>query len=178
MLATLTACSKEGMSSVASDVGKFIEADGRSYGKTYTAKMNELQQNSFFSQKVTDAIRLKDLGNYTANEGWDFLAVEVSVTNTFKEDIPMTLYDFTVRWGEGEEDFEQAFPMEEGEENGYGFTDYGEDFVLSPAKSFKGWCYFMVPFDADNILFEYVELYEDDFDGNTYQVELGNPAYR
>ena len=165
----LTGCSKD----LASDVSKFIEAEGRGYGQTYEKGMNEYNQTEFFKFQVKDAYRADTVGDYYLDDDdVEFLCVNVEVINTFDKEIPVGTYDFTVRWGDGEDDFSYA----ESQEEGFGFDNYPEDTNLEKGKTAKGNVYFIVPKSSENLKLEYLECYTDEFEGNTFLINLGNPA--
>ena len=163
------------MNDIASGVSQFLEADGREYGKTYTAKIGEKLSNEFFSMKVNEAYKMTSVSGYTPdNEGFEFLCVNVTSTNISDETINVGAYDFTVRWGDGEEDFDYAL---EGEDDfGYELYTYGRDLPKHGTET--GNVYFIVPSDATELKFEYIEIYDDEFNGNTYQVELSSLEYK
>ena len=66
---------------------KFLEADGRGYGKEHSAEIGEELKNEFFSLKVTDVYRYSSMGEYLPDDGFDFVAVNISVGNIFSESI-------------------------------------------------------------------------------------------
>ncbi len=171
MCLTLTGCN----SNPVSEVSKFLEAGGREYGKTTTNEMNEEQKNSFFALKATEAYRHSSLGGYVPDEGYDFLAVKIFTRNIFTESIPMSCYDYNIRWGDGENDFAGAQTLDT--ENGYGYDDYPENTTLAIGREKEGYVYFSIPKDATDLRLEYIELYEDDFEGSTFYINLGNPAF-
>ncbi len=171
LCASLTACN----SNPVSEVSKFLEAGGREYGKVTTNEMNEEQKNSFFALKVTEAYRHSSLGGYVPDEGHDFLAVKIYTRNTFTESIPMSCYDYNVRWGDGENDYAEAQALDT--VNGYGYDDYPENTSLAIDRDKEGYVYFSIPKDAIDLRLEYIELYEDDFEGSTFYINLGNPAF-
>ncbi len=171
MCASLVGCGSDPVS----EVSKFLEAGGREYGKTTTNEMNEEQKNSFFALKVTEAYRHSSLGGYIPDEGYDFLAVKVYTRNIFTESIPMSCYDYNIRWGDGENEFAGAQSLDTA--NGYGYNDYPEETSLSIGGEKEGYIYFSIPKDAADLRLEYIEVYEDDFEGSTFYINIGNPAF-
>lgn len=155
---------------------KFLEADGRGYGKEHSAEIGETLKNEFFSLKVTDVYRYSSMGEYLPDEGYDFVAVNITVGNIFSESIPVGSYDYVLRWGEGDENSFEAFQM------GNTHTDYDlrffpDDVELSVGTSKSGYVIFQAPSDSTELTLEYLEVYEDDFEGNTYHINLGNPEF-
>lgn len=155
---------------------KFLEADGRGYGKEHSAEIGEVLNNEFFSLKVTDVYRYSSMGDYLPDDGFDFVAVNITVGNIFSESIPVGSYDYVLRWGEGEENSFEAFQV------GNLHTDYDirffpDDTTLSVGTSKSGYVIFQAPSDSTELTLEYLEVYDDDFEGNTYHINLGNPEF-
>lgn len=164
---------------VFSDIQKFTEASGRDYGKSFTAEIGEPLSNSFFTLTVNQAVRLSTLAGYLPDDGYDYLAVNIYTRNIYDQTIPMGIGDYVVRWAEGDDGCDGAFDMD-GEDNSYGFEEYPKETYLAVsgnAAETSGWLFFMVPKDAIDLKLEYVELYDDEFEGSTYQINLGNPDF-
>ena len=97
MLLSVTGCSKEALD----NVSQFIEASGRDYGKTYTAKIGEEQKNSFFTT-VVNSVEIKDeVNGYVPDEGYEFACVNITVKNIFDEKIIMGCGDFEIAYNCG-----------------------------------------------------------------------------
>ncbi len=159
---------------IASNVSQFIEADGRGYGKTYTAEIGEKLDNQFFSVTVNEAYKMKSVSGYYYDD-YEFLVVNVTSTNIFEEDINVGAYDFNVRWAEGDDGMDYAV-TDIGDDFGYDLYTDGKD--IKSGETVSGNVYFAVPINQDNLMMEYVEIYDDDFNGNTYQFKLGTLEYR
>lgn len=197
MTLTLTACKKDGgvtlnsgddsssgTTSTTSNssetfldkASKFLEADGRGYGKEHTAEMGEELKNEFFSLKVTEAYRYSSMGDYVPDEGYDFVAVNINVKNVFSDSIPVGTYDYVLRWGEGDENSYEAFQVGD-LQTSYDIDFFPDDTNLSTGASKSGYIIFEAPSDSTELTLEYLEVYEDDFEGNTYHINLGNPEF-
>ncbi|MDE7195055.1 MAG: DUF4352 domain-containing protein [Oscillospiraceae bacterium] len=194
MTLTLTACRKDGGVTMNSGDGssssttsnssetfldkasKFLEADGRGYGKEHTAEIGEVLKNEFFSLKVTEAYRYSSMGDYLPDEGYDFVAVNITVGNIFSESIPVGSYDYVLRWGEGDENSYDAFQVGN-LHTSYDINFFPDDTTLSIGASKSGYVIFEAPSDSTELTLEYLEIYEDDFEGNTYHINLGNPEF-
>lgn len=161
---TTSACSDEQQE----NVSKFFEAEGRAYGKTYTAEIGEKQENSFFSTVVNTVTFADTVGDYYLEDGLEFACVNITVKNTFGEEIPMGIGDFYIAWGEGDDECTGAEYAED-------LADdlYEDEFTLAKNEEYTGTLYFAVPVDVrDDLVFVYEEYYEDDFVGNTYKINL------
>ena len=194
MTLTLTACkpgrnvttenSSDGSSSTSSNssetfldkASKFLEADGRGYGKEHTAEMGETLENEFFSLKVTEAYRYSSMGDYVPEDGYDYVAVNITVKNIFTDKIPVGNYDYVLRWGEGDDNSFEAYDTE-GLEIYYDLDLFPDDTELSIGASKSGYVIFEAPSDSTGLQLEYVEVYDDDFEGNTYRINLGDLEY-
>lgn len=167
MLLSVTGCSKEALD----NVSQFIEASGRDYGGTYTAKMGEEQKNSFFTT-IVNSVELKDeVNGYVPDEGYEFVCVNITVKNIFGEQIIMGCGDFEIAWGDDEDERDVPAYAED-----LSADLYPDQFYLEKNEKFTGTVFFTVPVDRDGDLkFIYEELYDDDFEGSTYIIELGDP---
>ncbi|MBQ9948008.1 MAG: DUF4352 domain-containing protein [Oscillospiraceae bacterium] len=167
--------SKSLIDDIASSISQAAAADGREYGKTYTAKIGEKLKNEFFAMTVNEAYRMTSVSGYVPDdESYEYLCVNVTCTNIFSETINVGAYDFDIRWGDGDDEVEYAIYEED--EN-YGYDLYPGEYDLPKNKSVTGNIYFFIPKDVSEVTFEYVEIYEDDFNGNTYQVPLSDLEY-
>lgn len=161
---SLTGCSKENLE----NVSNFIEAGGRDYGDTITNKIGEAQRNTFFFTTVNDVEFTNEVGDYYVDDGYEFACVDVTVQNCFNQTIPMGYGDFYIRWGEGEEDWDTPAYYDDMSEDAYEYS-----FELEVGEDYTGVLYFVVPTErADKLQLVYEELYEDDFVGSTYIIEL------
>ncbi len=167
MALSATGCSKETMN----NVSQFIEASGRDYGRTYTAKMGEEQKNSFFTTVVNSVEIRNQVNGYVPGEGFEFVCINITVKNIFDDEIIMGCGDFEIAWGDDED--ERDIPSYADD-----LSDdlYPDQFYLDKNETFTGTVFFTVPVDRDGDLqFIYEELYDDEFEGSTYIIELGDP---
>ncbi len=170
LLAALVGCStpsglggNSGSDSLLDKAAKLLSAEGREYDKLYTASMNEALTNSFFEFTITSASSADELEDYVPQtEGYRFLIADVTVKNVFGETIPVGNYDFYVLWNGGED---VAY---------YSFTDemYPDDYDLADGESLSGRLVFELPADAADIMIGYTEIWDDDFEGNIYLIEI------
>lgn len=166
-----TGCDKK----VQDDINTFIQADGRDYGQTRTAGIGEPLKNSFFTMTVNEAYLMKTVSGFLPiDEGYEFLCVNVTVTNTSDKTINVGAYDFNARWGDTDDDVSYSI-----EEDGLGYDLYptGEGKDIRPNITVTGNIYFDVPAGASGLKFEYLERWDDEFDGNTYIIDLGALEY-
>ena len=141
---------------------------------SHGAAIGEKISNEFFSMTVNSANRLTGISGYVPNNEaeYEYLCVNVKVQNNTTETINVGTYDFTVRWGNGSDDWDYAI-----EQDDFGFDKYPDEMDLTRLKSIEGNVFFIVPKNADKLYFEYIVTYDDDTTGDTYYVELEDLEY-
>lgn len=152
--------------------GSMKAEDGRSYGGLITADEGEKISTAFFDLTVDetfkyDTYQFED-GLYQADTGNTYLVVKLTIENTYEENLPMSITDFTLDYdGNKSEDVI----------TGYGKTDLNQDdfmeniFTLKKGESVTKYILFIVE-DKDAYNLNYKEYYEDEFEGNTFQIML------
>ncbi len=146
--------------------------DGRSYGGILSGEVEDEMETAFFDFTVLDAVRYDTHqfldGLYQAEDGNTYLVVTISVTNTYEEDIAMSITDFTLDYkGNDSEDVI----------TGYGKAEIGQDqfmdniFTLKQDETITKSILYTVK-NKKNYVLRYREYYEDDFKGDTFEVQL------
>lgn len=144
-----------------------LTAQGREYGQTYTGKDDDTLTSSFFSFQVTSAALVPDFADYVPdNPDHAFLVLDMHIVNVFKDDdsIPMFSTDFDCSWGEGE-DRTTVFP-----EDHFDDSMLPDEWTMLKNDKTDGKLVFIVPADQTQFEISYVELWDDDFEGNTYTI--------
>ncbi len=172
LVLSMTGCSKDSVSEAIDDVSQFVEADGRDYGGTKTAEIGKTLKNSFFSMKVNSVYAADEIGEfYLDDDSYEIVCVNVTATNIWGDTINVGTYDYVLRYGEGEEDY-----CSSSDEIGEGLeTSYPYSVDIADKETVTGDIFFVVPADATDLKLEYLEVYEDDFEGSVYQINLGDP---
>lgn len=146
--------------------------DGRSYGGTIEGAVQEAVHTAFFDVTVdraeqNEVFAFQD-GLYRAEEGNTYLAVELTITNTYEKDLPMSISDFTLDYeGNTSED-----PL-----IGYGRSELLQEqyleneFTLKQGESISGTILFHVK-KTDSYKLCYQEYYEDGFHGDTMEISF------
>ena len=145
-------------SSETRESGKVFEAEG--FGQSLSA--------AFFDFQVDDAELAEEIEEYQPNdEEKQFLIVNVTVTNTFEDEdsIPMFDTDFRLLW-EGQE--EQGLYCEQN----FASIQLPEEYTLEKGESRTGSLVFVVPRGITEFTLEYLEIYEDQFEGNTFNIHF------
>lgn len=152
--------------------GSMISDDGRSYGGTIKEKEGETVNTAFFDLKVEEASKYNtyqfDDGLYQANEGEAYLVLKLTIKNTYEEDLPMSITDFTL-------DFDDNKSKDI--ITGYGKTDLNKEefmeniFTLKKGETITKYILYTVK-DVKEYRLCYTEFYEDKFEGDTYQITM------
>ena len=149
------------------DLMKGIQAGDREYGKTYTAEGTEGLQTSFFQFNINESTLKDEVDGYILDDDTQrFLVVNITVKNTFEGDdpsIPMFDVDFTVSW----EGLNGIYPEDEFAEG-----QLPAEYEIFKGKSRTGDLIFVVPEDVTDFVLSYTEEYEDDFEGNTFEISF------
>lgn len=138
----------------------------REQGKNYSANEQEYLTTAFFKYAVLSAETSDVVEGYKPkSEDETFLIVDASVKSVFGKDIPMSIYDFEIRWGKSDDDVSYA------EES---FTDeqFSDSWVISPEETSDGKLIFVVPAKEKKFSLVYQENWEDGFVGNTYSIDF------
>lgn len=125
--------------------------------------LGDTMHSCFFDFTVNDVYLCKDFDEYSTEDGWMFLAAEVVVKNTFGETLPMFDTDFVVEWTDSS-DYPCYF--EDVVIDGLMPTEY----ELAKDESLTSTLLFTVPDDQTNFTISYMEVFEDNTTGDTFNV--------
>ncbi len=153
MLLALAACAGE-----TRGTGGLYEAEG--FGQSLST--------AFFDFQVNSALLTTQLEDYEPSDPNNrFLIVNITVQNTFTDDsaIPMFDTDFALSW-----------PALEGDviycEENFASVQLPEEYEIFKGESRTGDLVFVVPGSQTSFTLEYTEIYEDEFEGNTFQISF------
>lgn len=163
----LTACSGK-----KDENGSMKAEDGRSYGGTIKAEVGTKVNTAFFEVTVEEAAKYETYqfedGLYQADDGKTYLVVKLTLKNTYEKDLPMSITDFTLDYEGNKADKIIT---------GYGKADlktidFMENiFTLKKGESITKSILFTVA-DKESYTLNYTEFYEDEFEGNKFQITL------
>lgn len=161
----LTACGSR-----ADKYGSKVAEDGRNYGGLISGEMNETIETAFFDVTVENAKKYNTFqfvdALYQANEGETYLVVTLKIENTYEEDIPMSITDFTLDY-DGNKSESVII--------GYGKADVNQNdfmdniFTLEKGESVTKSIVYIVK-DKKEYTVNYKEYYEDEFQGDAYSI--------
>lgn len=117
----------------------------------------------FFIYDVLNAEKVDSYEGVTPAAGNKLLVVNISVQNTFGEDIPMFDSDFQLQWGEGDEDY--ANPLEATSDK-----QLPEEYTLKNKETRKGALLFEIPADLTDFTLVNVEFFEDETVGDFHEL--------
>lgn len=147
-----------------------INADSDSYKE---GKLGDSMKTYFFNYTVNSAYLTNDFEGYTPSEGNTLLIAEVTIKNTFKEDIKMYDTDFQAQWGsDGSDDFSVPITYNGTEA---GVTPLNEQqlagvYTLQKGEETTGLLIFEIPSGKAELSISYMEAFDDDSTGTTYFV--------
>lgn len=166
----LTACGgKDGDSSSGEDNDVYADEDG--YGE---GRIGDVVHSTFMDFSVNSAYTTSDYNGHTAPEGKQVLVVEMTITNTFKESIPMWDDDFQAQWTASAETEEFAWPITEAEDGSDLDTVSDEQlpatYELAVKESRTGTLVYDVPAGEKDFSISHLELFDDGSEGDTFFV--------
>lgn len=143
-----------------------VVAQDRQYGQSTTYKLEEAMETAFFDLKIDKVEILDEVDGYVTDDPeLHFLVLDVTIKNTFADtaSIPMSYSDFELTW-EGLEGnvvySEEVFA--EGQ--------LPDEYEIFKGDSRSGKLIYLVPSSAKNFSFIYLEIWDDDFEGNDYTI--------
>ena len=150
------------------EIEKEVKSEGREYGQTYNFTQDEIMNPTFFDLKVNNVQLLDEIEEYVPNVETDvFLVLDVSITNTFSDTdfIPMFDGDFVLRWeGQTGEPLYVEKPFVE--------NQFPEEYNIDKGDTASGLLIYVVPRDIKSFVFDYLEYWDDEFEGNSYLMSI------
>lgn len=137
-------------------------------------RLGDTIHSIFMDFTVNSAYTASDYHGHTAPEGKKILVAEMTVTNTFKETLPMWASDFQCQWTASAKTDEYALPITEGEDGGDLGTVADEqlpsEYELAVGESRTGTLVFDVPAEETDFSISHMELFDDGSEGDTFFV--------
>ena len=174
MMLSLTGCNLADLLGRKDNPSNNYDADGFTgnndedydYDSDYNAAngIGDTVETYFFDFRVDDAYLTHELGDYSAEDGYQMLVVELMVRNTFHSEITMYDTDFQIQWGDGDEDY--GWPMSDLDMEGILPEAYG----LASGERTTGYLVFTVPQDCEDFAIAYLEEFDDDTTGDVHFV--------
>lgn len=164
---SFTACKKEEPAPEPSNVvSPSVASDGRTYGGYTEAALNEKVTTQFFNFTVESVEKLDTYQELTPAEGNVFVLAKITSENIWGGQTPMYYDDYQIQWG-GTEDTDYGYSYLD-QEGTMGLVSYEK--VLEEKESMTALYLFEVPAESTKCSISYLEIYEDDFQGNVFFV--------
>lgn len=137
--------------------------DNETAGNTHELAQNDVMHSVFFDLQVNSVETTDALEEWVPTDGYVFLVVNVSITNTFGVEIPMSYADFPVLWNDGEDgswpdcDFSNAFP---------------EEYTIADGETQTNNLVYTIPQDLNEVVMEYYDLFSSGERGDTFNLHI------
>lgn len=135
--------------------------------------MGDVMHTYWFNFSVNGAYVCSEFGGYTPAYGNELLVVEITVSNTFRESLPMYDTDFQIQWNDPADDA-YRWPVTQDVLDSYmDRGDYDilpEGYYLSINETRTGLLLYEVPEGNNDFSLSYLEVNEDDEIGDLFFV--------
>lgn len=145
-----------------SDNAMIRPSDGLAEGK-----IGNTMRTYWFDFSVNSAYLCDSFAGYDAADGNNLLVVDITVTNTFNEALPMFDSDFWVEWGSDDADA-YAYPIENAAALGNNILP--TEYYLAIDETETGLLLYEVPDGYTEFAIAYIEINTDDETGDVFVV--------
>lgn len=137
--------------------------DGTTY---FEGKLGSTMKTAWFDFVITDAYCTNTLGSYTPSNGNQLVVVQLTITNTFNESVPMSNWDFQLQWSDGMNDY--AWPIEVTRDviN----SQFPSEYTLKVNETRTGYYVYEAPIGENDFSISFVEYYENDTEGDGFWI--------
>lgn len=130
----------------------------------FEGRIGDRMRNVFFEYTVNSVDYPASYGDITPADGNQLVVADVTVRNVFSQTLPMSIYDFQIQWGDGDQDYGY---QEEGLTGDNLMPDQWQ-LMRGAAETYK--LVFQVPADATEFSISYLEVWEDNTQGDVFFV--------
>ena len=150
--------------------------DGQALGE-----IGDTMHTAFFTFTINSAQLTDTFDGYTAQEGYELLAADITIENDSGTAQPMFIWDFQVQWNslDGENpELAFGYPVYEGEgDDATAYTNVSEQqlppiYELQDGEKREGVLLYEVPEGRENFSISFMEYFEDDTTGDVFFVEF------
>ncbi|MCL1790917.1 MAG: hypothetical protein FWG40_06100 [Peptococcaceae bacterium] len=156
---SLAGCSRDSDATLGSAIKSFIKGD-------VTGELNKTYSTKWFDFNVKSIRSADEYGGKETVDGYRFVVVRVTETNTFKEPIPMFSSDFYLK-AAGLSD-EDMYPLDAFEDVD---TMMPDEFNLEVNQTKEYDVVFAIPDDIEEVSFVYVEIDINESVGATFTIK-------
>ena len=160
MMLSLSACN---LSDLLGSKDRDDDTPSHNTSTNATGDVGETQHTYWFDFTVNDAYLTHRVDGERADDGYQFLVVDMTVKNTFSSEITMYRYDFQTQWGDGAEDYAWPTSMDA---DGY----FPDSYDLRAGKKRTDQLVFEVPEDCEDFALAYQEEFENGDTGAVFFV--------
>lgn len=132
----------------------------------FSGRIGDHMRTVFFEFTVNSVEYPEAYGDITPADGNQLVLADVTVRNVFSQTLPMSIYDFQIQWGEGDEDFGyQAEGL-----TGDNLMPDQYQLLRGASESYK--LLYEIPADADpnKLSISYLEVWDDNTEGDVFFV--------
>ena len=123
--------------------------------------LDETVSTAFFEYQVDHVAVTRNYHGLRANPGHRIVVLELTIENTEYYDLSMGRYDFRLQWGEGEEDV--AYPQ-----TWYYVEQFPNHYEIPADEEITGQLVFQVPETEEDLFLGYLEVFENDSQGDAH----------
>lgn len=163
MLLSLTACGDVG--GMLDEVLKGHPVDGYAEGT-----IGDTMHTAFFDYTINNAYTCGEYAGNHPYRGYQFLVVDITIKNTFGDTVPMFDTDFTVEWGEGENDYD--YPLSHYNEALMSSEELPLEYKMADGETRTGLLIYEVPLGMQDLSISFLEQFEDDTTGDRFSVKF------
>ena len=132
----------------------------------YEGRIGSTMKTAWFDFIITNAYCTEDaIGGYAPSDGNELVVVEITITNTFSETVPMNNYDFQLQWGDNGNAY--SWPVEA---SNIIDNQFPEEYKLKVGSTITGVYVYEAPGGETDLNISFVEYYEDNTEGDQFWV--------
>lgn len=143
--------------------------DGAGFGY-----VRDIIHTYWFDFTVNNTMFCQAFQGYTARDGYQLIVLDLTIENTFEDEVPMYDTDFGIVWGEDYYDYDGSYPVPDLYDISHDFLP--EHYYLSPNDIVTGLLMYEVPVGYSEYMLIFEEYFEDGDVGDWFGVYLYSDA--
>ena len=132
--------------------------------------VGDIMHAYWFDFTVNNVLFCQSFQGYSAREGYQLIVLDMTIENTFEEEVPMFDTDFWVEWEENDSDFDYSYPVSNSYDISHDFLQ--EHYYLHTNDIITGLLMYEVPVGASEYMLIFEEYFEDGDVGDWFGVYL------
>lgn len=164
--ASTPAASTPAASTPSEPSGEWIGRKSEDDPPYFDGRIGDRMRTVFFEFTVNSVEYPDSYGDITPADGNQLVVADVTVRNVFSQTLPMSIYDFQIQWGDGDQDYGY---QEEGLTGDNLMPDQWQ-LMRGASETYK--LLYEIPADADpnKLSISYLEVWEDNTQGDVFFV--------